>query len=218
MPTETDNLSASLQKLAVSLNESHSEHTSSANAREERLLQELDQIRSVNETITAVLDSISVAESNLEKVVATTKNVDSLMSLWIRILSQTEHTQRVIFDPKWEGSSKDEQLHQQRLAELAEKQAQALAQAQLQAQQQAAATQQRKETEEHLRTREATLQKRIYGTKGLRKPGTASVKTVSAKTVSATSSVPARQRTVLKNASNTTSASRTASSAARPRS
>ncbi|KAK9385061.1 DASH complex subunit Duo1-domain-containing protein [Lipomyces mesembrius] len=172
MPPETDTLLASLHELQLSLNESSTNKQLSASEivetelrKEDRLRQELEQVRSVNASITAVLDSITVAESNLEKVVTTTTNVDSLLNLWMRILSQTEHTQRLIFDPKWEGATKDEHLHQTRLAAIAAQQAQAKAQAEKRAQEMAAATQKREEAEEQKRKRDAVVQKRIYGNK-----------------------------------------------------
>ncbi|KAK9365577.1 DASH complex subunit Duo1-domain-containing protein [Lipomyces kononenkoae] len=174
MPPETEALSASLRDLQLSLNDPSSfdspqpvasEISDSAMTREDRLLQELEQVRSVNASVTAVLDAITVAESNLEKVVTTTRNVDSLLNLWMRILSQTEHTQRLIFDPKWEGVTKDEQLHKVRLAAIAAQQAQAKAQAERRAQEMAVAAEKQKKTEEKKQKRDAMLQKRIYGNK-----------------------------------------------------
>ncbi|KAJ8100865.1 DASH complex subunit Duo1-domain-containing protein [Lipomyces tetrasporus] len=230
MPPETEALLASLHELQISLSEPSATQRlsetadASAASRDDRLYQELEQVRAVNGSIAAVLDSIVVAESNLEKVVATTKNVDSLLNLWTRILSQAEHTQRLVFDPKWEGATKDEQLRQQRLAAIAAQQAQAKAQAEKRAQEMAAASQRRKDAEEQKRKRDATLQKRIYGNKlgsgkasvsatsssvlsapnprsTTMRPTTAST-TTTEKTTSS-SSVPTRQRSVLRNASNT---------------
>ncbi|KAK9490582.1 DASH complex subunit Duo1-domain-containing protein [Lipomyces doorenjongii] len=237
MPPETDTLLASLHELQLSLNESSTNQQLSASEivdtelrKEDRLRQELEQVRSVNASITAVLDSITVAESNLEKVVTTTTNVDSLLNLWMRILSQTEHTQRLIFDPKWEGATKDEHLHQTRLAAIAAQQAQAKAQAEKRAQEMAAATQKRKEAEEQKLKRDAIVQKRIYGNK--LGSGKASVSGTNSSTTMAmapnprstttrptgrsttskatgNSGVPTRQRSVLRNANSNAPGART---------
>ncbi|KAK9235128.1 DASH complex subunit Duo1-domain-containing protein [Lipomyces kononenkoae] len=237
MPPETDALSASLRELQLSFNDpssnpQHAAHeiAESALPREDRLLQELEQVRSVNASITAVLDAITVAESNLEKVVTTTRNVDSLLNLWMRILSQTEHTQRIIFDPKWEGATKDEQLHQVRLAAMAAQQAQAKAQAERRAQEMAAAAEKQKQADEKKQKRDATLQKRIYGNKlGNGKPSALRTNSsampmasnswsaattrqtgqpsITSKTTG-NSAVPTRQRSVLRSANSNASGSR----------
>ncbi|KAK7203333.1 DASH complex subunit Duo1-domain-containing protein [Myxozyma melibiosi] len=185
MPADTDNLAATLQDLAVSLQAFEQQQqqqpqqsstpgqgylptgdNDDATAyREERLLLELEQVKAMNASIDTVLDSIRVAESNLDRVTRTTRNVDSLLDLWIRILSQTEHTQRLVFDSEWEGATKDEQLHQARLIALAAQQAQARANAERRAQEAALANQKKKEAEELKRRRDAVLQKRIYGNK-----------------------------------------------------
>ncbi|KAK9486708.1 DASH complex subunit Duo1-domain-containing protein [Lipomyces starkeyi] len=237
MPPETDTLLASLHELQLSLNESSTNQQLSASEivdtelrREDRLRHELEQVRSVNASITAVLDSIRVAESNLEKVITTTTNVDSLLNLWMRILSQTEHTQRLIFDPKWEGATKDEHLHQIRLAAIAAQQAQAKAQTEKRAQEIAAANQKRKEAEEQKLKRDAMVQKRIYGNKlGTGKSSVSgansSTTTPMAPNLRSTtmrptgrpataittgnSGVPTRQRSVLRNANSNAPGART---------
>lgn len=37
----------------------------------------------------------------------TVSSASSLLNIWTRILSQTEHSQRLILDPSWQGASQD---------------------------------------------------------------------------------------------------------------
>ena len=41
-----------------------------------------------------------------EKTVGTTvENADRLLDIWIKVLSQSEHTQRLLLNGKWQGST-----------------------------------------------------------------------------------------------------------------
>lgn len=42
-----------------------------------------------------------------QTVNTTVSNTSSLLNTWTRILSQTEHNQRLILDPSWQGASQD---------------------------------------------------------------------------------------------------------------
>jgi DASH complex subunit Duo1 len=35
----------------------------------------------------------------------TVENADRLLDIWIKVLSQSEHTQRLLLDGKWQGST-----------------------------------------------------------------------------------------------------------------
>lgn len=54
---------------------------------------------------TAVL--IAKANDGLQTVSRTVTSASTLLNTWIRILSQTEHNQRLILNPNWQGASQD---------------------------------------------------------------------------------------------------------------
>lgn len=76
-------------------------------AHEEALRRELSSVRSMNQVILGVVDSLEKAKSNMETVSATVSNASTLLTTWTRILSQTEHNQRLILNPRWQGASQD---------------------------------------------------------------------------------------------------------------
>jgi len=43
----------------------------------------------------------------MQTVSRTVTSASTLLNTWIRILSQTEHNQRLILNPKWQGASQD---------------------------------------------------------------------------------------------------------------
>ncbi|KAK9446632.1 DASH complex subunit Duo1-domain-containing protein [Limtongia smithiae] len=170
MPLDAEAVAATLQDLARSIDAMQQQSTSApiatqATDREEGLRRELDQVRAVNSTLTTVISSISTSTSNLAHVVRTAQNLDDLLSLWMRVLSQTEHTQRLVFDPRWEGATKDEEVHALRVAKLAEQRAAARERAEREREAKEAEGRRRGEVEEQKRRREALLHKRVYGNK-----------------------------------------------------
>ncbi len=76
-------------------------------AHEASLRRELSSVRTMNEVISGVVDSLEKAKSNMETVSATVSNASTLLTTWTRILSQTEHNQRLILNPRWQGASQD---------------------------------------------------------------------------------------------------------------
>lgn len=103
---------------------SHSKPTQEEqDAQEENLRQELANVRKVNEAIEGVIENLNKAKSNMKVTsvgINSNTNTDtiqtvnhtvgaasSLLNTWTRILSQTEHNQRLILDPAWQGASQD---------------------------------------------------------------------------------------------------------------
>ncbi|KAK5169548.1 uncharacterized protein LTR77_005524 [Saxophila tyrrhenica] len=78
----------------------HEEH-------EARLRAELARVREVNTVIENVTASLHKAQSNMSTVHSTVQHASTLLATWTRILSQTEHNQRLILNPAWGGASKD---------------------------------------------------------------------------------------------------------------
>ncbi|KAI9644691.1 hypothetical protein NHQ30_006717 [Ciborinia camelliae] len=76
-------------------------------AREAALQKELEGVRNINELIEGVLGSLDLAKGNMDTVSQTVTSASTLLNTWIRILSQTEHNQRLILNPNWRGASQD---------------------------------------------------------------------------------------------------------------
>ncbi|KAI4257419.1 MAG: hypothetical protein LQ352_001655 [Teloschistes flavicans] len=94
-------------------------------AREAALHKELAGIRTINKTIEGAIDGLERARGNMdvcslsqcqksssidqmvETVSHTVHDASTLLQTWTRILSQTEHNQRLILDPSWRGASQD---------------------------------------------------------------------------------------------------------------
>ena len=98
-------------------------------AREAALQNELHTVRNINEVIEGLLSSIDRAKGNMEvssdslqlqspgtlshhvlllqTVSKTVTSASTLLNTWTRILSQTEHNQRLILNPNWQGATQD---------------------------------------------------------------------------------------------------------------
>ncbi|KAK5061269.1 hypothetical protein LTR84_007811 [Exophiala bonariae] len=76
-------------------------------ARDLELRRELENIRKVNEAIEGVIESLGKAKANIKAVNTTVSAASTLLNTWTRILSQTEHNQRLILDPNWHGATQD---------------------------------------------------------------------------------------------------------------
>ncbi|OQE40845.1 hypothetical protein PENCOP_c005G03418 [Penicillium coprophilum] len=76
-------------------------------AREAALRTELQGVRNINEVIEGLLGSLDSAKGNMETVSQTVTSASTLLNTWTRILSQTEHNQRLILNPNWQGATQD---------------------------------------------------------------------------------------------------------------
>lgn len=76
-------------------------------AREESLRRELEGVRNINEVIEGVISSLETAKGNMANVSRTVTLATTLLNTWTQILSQTEHNQRLILNPNWQGASQD---------------------------------------------------------------------------------------------------------------
>ncbi|RAO64800.1 uncharacterized protein BHQ10_000812 [Talaromyces amestolkiae] len=76
-------------------------------ARELALRSELQTVRNVNLAIEGVLESLERARGNMETVSRTVDSASTLLNTWTRILAQTEHNQRLLLNPQWQGASHD---------------------------------------------------------------------------------------------------------------
>ncbi|KAK4190781.1 DASH complex subunit Duo1-domain-containing protein [Podospora australis] len=76
-------------------------------AREGALQRELEGVRNINAVIEGVIGTLERAKGNMGTVSKTVDNASTLLNTWTRILSQTEHNQRLILNPNWNGASQD---------------------------------------------------------------------------------------------------------------
>ncbi|KAH7021037.1 DASH complex subunit Duo1-domain-containing protein [Microdochium trichocladiopsis] len=76
-------------------------------ARETVLRRELEGVRNINELIEGVVGTLERAKGNMATVSKTVDTASALLNTWTRILSQTEHNQRLILNPTWKGASAD---------------------------------------------------------------------------------------------------------------
>ncbi|KAJ4363232.1 hypothetical protein N0V95_001135 [Ascochyta clinopodiicola] len=82
-------------------------HYTAEEAREAALRRELESVRNVNNVIEGVVESLQKAKDNMGTVSKTVQNASTLLQTWTRILSQTEHNQRLILNPQWQGATQD---------------------------------------------------------------------------------------------------------------
>ncbi|RHZ67520.1 uncharacterized protein CDV56_108583 [Aspergillus thermomutatus] len=99
-------------------------------AREAALRHELQTVRNINQVIEGLLGSLDRAKGNMDTVARTVDSASTLLNTWTRILSQTEHNQRLILNPNWQGAIQDvadmenEELLRQQAAERRERELQ----------------------------------------------------------------------------------------------
>ncbi|KAI0129486.1 DASH complex subunit Duo1-domain-containing protein [Xylariales sp. AK1849] len=80
---------------------------SSPSTREAALQRELSGVRQINELIEGVIGTLERARGNMGTVSKTVNTASTLLNTWTRILSQTEHSQRLLLNPDWKGASQD---------------------------------------------------------------------------------------------------------------
>nr|POF13230.1 dash complex subunit duo1 [Quercus suber] len=113
---EVEDLFASPESGATTQKHTPSSHASSAQkqsqkseaeSRDARLRIELERVREINRVIEGVTASLTKAKDNMATVNRTVNNASTLLATWTRILSQTEHNQRLILNPAWKGATQD---------------------------------------------------------------------------------------------------------------
>ncbi|OAQ96185.1 hypothetical protein LLEC1_06312 [Akanthomyces lecanii] len=125
--------------------------------RDALLRKELEGVRNVNEAIEGLIGTLEQAGGNMDVVTQTVNNASTLLNTWTRILSQTEHNQRLILDPRWKGTTED----------LAEQEAEAL-QRQQEAERRAREEEQRREELRRRREEEETKRRLAPGSRPIR--------------------------------------------------
>ncbi|KAI9762152.1 MAG: hypothetical protein M4579_000632 [Chaenotheca gracillima] len=116
-PSKNDNKTNPTSDLRTSASEDQTQESRNAGsrydteeariARDVALKKELDGVRHINEVIEGVVESLERAKGNMDTVSRTVNSASTLLNSWMRILSQTEHNQRLLLDPTWQGASQD---------------------------------------------------------------------------------------------------------------
>jgi len=73
--------------------------------RETALQAELENLQKVNAMVEGIIDSLQVSRNNMQLVQNAVSNSSNLLDIWTKILSQTQHNQRLILHPAWKGSA-----------------------------------------------------------------------------------------------------------------
>ncbi|KAG9746600.1 hypothetical protein KCU73_g7573, partial [Aureobasidium melanogenum] len=76
-------------------------------SREAALRKELESVRQINKVIEDVVTSLEKAKGNMDNVNRTVHSASTLLDTWTRILSQTEHNQRLLLNSNWQGATQD---------------------------------------------------------------------------------------------------------------
>ncbi|KAA8916553.1 hypothetical protein TRICI_001307 [Trichomonascus ciferrii] len=164
---DINGLSSSLNSLKVHLAENNpSDQDITPEERQQTLEAELEQVRQTNDVMDGVNEAIEKAENDLDVVLNTVQNTDKLLDMWVKILSQTEHTQKLLFDSNWQGLTRDDELQAEREAALARKREQERILQEKRQQQDAIRRKKEEEMNERRRLKEETMQRRIYGKRG----------------------------------------------------
>ncbi|PNS15732.1 hypothetical protein CAC42_4184 [Sphaceloma murrayae] len=82
-------------------------HYGQHDSRDEALRRELEKIKGVNEVVERVIQSLQKSRDNMNTVNSSVRSASTLLDTWTRILSQTEHNQRLLLNPEWRGATQD---------------------------------------------------------------------------------------------------------------
>ncbi|CAG8508775.1 10029_t:CDS:2 [Cetraspora pellucida] len=75
------------------------------NSLDSSLRKEYRTLLQLNEMFEKVNNNMDQANLNLQQFSNTVEQTDQLLDIWINILSQSIHTQQLLSDPSWQGSS-----------------------------------------------------------------------------------------------------------------
>ncbi|KAJ9095597.1 hypothetical protein QFC21_005468 [Naganishia friedmannii] len=84
--------------------------SSAENQRDERLRAALFELKKMNEVFENYASALEATRHHNERLAARTAQTSQLLDQYVSLLSQTEHTQRLILDKRWTGLNDDVQL------------------------------------------------------------------------------------------------------------
>lgn len=138
------------------------EYLSPAN-RAKALEHELDQLEQINSTIDNVIESMDATSSHLDTINTTSQSTNKLLDLWIKILSQTSYTTKLLSDKNWKGVSHHDEEYASQIRKFEELNKRYNAEKQKREQEKEAQKQKKLAMEQRAKEREATLRRRVYG-------------------------------------------------------
>ncbi|KAG0225325.1 hypothetical protein BGX31_007683 [Mortierella sp. GBA43] len=74
---------------------------------------ELEDTKRLVKAIEAIDLSMTETREKLKTFYKTADETNALLDMWIRVLSQAEHTQKLLMDPAWEGYNIEESRHRE---------------------------------------------------------------------------------------------------------
>lgn len=89
------------------------------NARRGDLTAELGRARGLNLVLESVIESLEVTNQDVKAIVESSQDANALLDKWNQLISQTEHTQRLLSDENWQGLTKDDEILEQHRRERA---------------------------------------------------------------------------------------------------
>lgn len=127
--------------------------------RQTALENELDRVARLNDVLRSVIRAVDTAGHNIEQTRQAADNTHQVLDRWIAVMSQTDHTYRLLRNPAWPGASKDLEVQAER-ARQRELERQRQEQARREAEERA---RQEAERERLRREKEEVRNRRIYG-------------------------------------------------------
>lgn len=128
-----------------------------------RLEVELHTVQMYNQLIEGIISTLGHAEQNVESMLEATRRADALLDAWVKVISYTEHAQKLLHDPQWQGISKDNELQAEREKLLEQKRAKERADKERREREAAAQAQRQKQLQERRRLQDEANKRRIYG-------------------------------------------------------
>ncbi|CAO3683820.1 unnamed protein product [Umbelopsis ramanniana] len=108
---------SSLQKATMRDSQAPIEDPSNSPEVNAKRRQELEAVHKLNSAVQTINSNLEHSKANLQQFKQTVNQTNQLLDMWILILSQTEHTKRLMEDPEWEGGQLDAQRIERELQE-----------------------------------------------------------------------------------------------------
>ncbi|KAH3672385.1 hypothetical protein WICMUC_004221 [Wickerhamomyces mucosus] len=129
------------------------------------LEKELTELETINSTIENIIESIEVTEDNFNRIINTSQSTNKLLDIWIKILSQTSHTNSILSDVKWKGLTNNELEYEKNLEKL-QKLTELVEQKRARKEKEENEIKRQKlEREQKLKVRKEAMERRVYGRK-----------------------------------------------------
>ncbi|KAL0074954.1 DASH complex subunit Duo1-domain-containing protein [Phycomyces blakesleeanus] len=70
---------------------------------------EYEAIKGINRVMGQVIENFGKSSTHIKELAETVNESEQLLDRWIAVLSQTEHTKRLLEDPDWHGKEAEDQ-------------------------------------------------------------------------------------------------------------